>query len=182
MGRPIGAEAAKMGEVDDAMPQITPDPLTTEGWAPYGWLPVPDTDPSDGEGRLVFAWDDAHVNIISHRRDEVPELSHGLRCEMVFRHATHTQVLMSLDAAAVIVVAPPESDPARTATSTGLRAFLLPALSPVVLHPGTWHWGPYPVTAEEVRLFNVQGWRYREDNQRVDLAAAGAAVEVRLDR
>jgi hypothetical protein len=38
------------------------------------------------------------------------------------------------------------------------------------------------VTAEEVRLFNVQGWRYREDNQRVDLAAAGAAVEVRLDR
>ena len=62
-----------------------------------------------------------------------------------------------------------------------LRAFLLPVLSAVVLHRGTWHWGPYPATAEEVRLFNVQGFRYREDNQSVDLAAAGAAVEVRLD-
>jgi ureidoglycolate hydrolase len=166
-----------MKEVDDAVPQITPDPLTTEGWAPYGWLPVPDTDPTDGEGRLAFSWNDVHVNIISHRRDEVPEFDARLRCEVMFRHTTHTQALMSIDAAAVIVVAPPGTDPARI----GLRAFLLPVLSPVVLHQGTWHWGPYPVTAEEVRLFNVQGYRYREDNQRVDLAAAGAAVEVRLD-
>ena len=163
--------------MEDAVHQITPDPLTTEGWAPYGWLPVPDTDPSDGEGRLAFSWNDVHVNIISHRRDEVPELDGRLRCEVLFRHATHTQALLSLDAAAVIVVAPPGSDPAQTR----LRAFLLPALSPVVLHPGTWHWGPYPVIAEEVRLFNVQGLRYREDNQSVDLAAAGAAVEVCLD-
>jgi ureidoglycolate hydrolase len=167
--------------MDDAVHQITPDPLTPEGWAPFGWLPVPDTDPSDGEGRLAFAWDDAHVNIISHRRDEVPELDGRLRCEVLFRHATHTQALMPLDAAAVIVVAPATSDPARPGEPSGLRAFVLPVLSAVVLHPGTWHWGPYPVTAEEVRLFNVQGLRYREDNQSVDLAAVGAAVEVGLD-
>lgn len=168
-------------KVDDPIRQLTPERLTPEGWAPYGWLPVPDTDPSDGEGRLAFAWNDVHVNIIGHRRDEVPAVHGGLRCEVVFRHVTHTQALMSLDAAAVIVVAPAGSDPAQTVEPSRLRAFLLPALSPVVLHQGTWHWGPYPVTADEVRLFNVQGLRYREDNQSVDLAAAGAAVEVLLD-
>jgi ureidoglycolate hydrolase len=166
--------------MDDAVHRITPDPLTPEGWAPYGWLPVPDTDPSDGQGRLAFAWGDVHVNIISHRRDEVPELDGGLRCEVLFRHATHSQTLMPLDHGAVIVVAPADCDPARPTDRSGLAAFILPVLSAVVLHPGTWHWGPYPVTAEEVRLFNVQGFRYREDNQSVDLAAAGAAVEVCL--
>jgi hypothetical protein len=79
------------------------------------------------------------------------------------------------------VVAPADSDPGQPGEPSPLRAFILPVLSAVVLHPGTWHWGPYPVTAEEVRLFNVQGFRYREDNQSVDLVAAGTAVEVRLD-
>jgi hypothetical protein len=167
--------------MDDAVNRITPDSLTPEGWAPYGWLPVPDTDPSDGDGRLAFAWDDAHVNIISHRRDEVPESDGCLRCEVLFRHATHTQALMPLDDDAVIVVAPADSDPALPSERSRPRAFILPVLSAVVLHRGTWHWGPYPATAEEVRLFNVQGFRYREDNQSVDLAAGGAAVEVCLD-
>ncbi len=130
---------------------------------------------------MAFAWNDVHVNIISHRRDEVPEVEWGLRCEVMFRHATHTQTLMPLDDSAVIVVAPADRDPAQVIDQSQLRAFILPALSAVVLHQGTWHWGPYPVTADEVRLFNVQGLRYREDNQSVDLAAAGAAVEVRLD-
>ena len=167
--------------MDDAVRRITPEPLTPEGWAPYGWLPVPDTDPSDGQGRLDFAWDDVHVNIISHQRDEVPEGEGGLRCEVLFRHATHTQTLMPLDDDAVIVVAAAAGDPVQPPDQSGLRAFILPVLSAVVLHRGTWHWGPYPMKADEVRLFNVQGFRYREDNQSVDLAAAGAAVEVRLD-
>jgi hypothetical protein len=54
-------------------------------------------------------------------------------------------------------------------------------LSPVVLHRGTWHWGPYPVGAESVRLFNVQGLRYREDNDSVDLLARGMPVDVLVD-
>ena len=44
---------------------------------------------------------------------------------------------------------------------------------------GTWHWGPFPVGPEAVRMFNVQGKRYAEDNASVDLAArAGAVFEV----
>ncbi len=54
-----------------------------------------------------------------------------------------------------------------------VRAFLLRPLEPVVLHPGTWHWGPYPLDDNPVSLLNVQGLRYAEDNGRTDLAELG---------
>ena len=37
------------------------------------------------------------------------------------------------------------------------------------------------MSAPEVRLFNVQGLRYAEDNRRVDLASKDLAVEVDHD-
>jgi hypothetical protein len=50
----------------------------------------------------------------------------------------------------------------------------------VVLHRGTWHWGPFPVDADSVRLFNVQGLRYAEDNTCIDLASRELDVDVVL--
>jgi hypothetical protein len=167
-----------MGE---AVRQITPVPLTGDGWAPFGWLPVPDTDPRDGDHRLEFAWQDVHVNRIGHRRDEVTAVPGGLRCEVLFRHATHTQVVMPMDVAAVVVVAPAGMSMRAPADVGEVRAFLLDPLAPIVLHRGTWHWGPYPVGADSVELFNVQGLRYREDNDSVDLAGLGAPVDVLID-
>ena len=41
-------------------------PLTQERWAPFGWLPVRDTDPRDGQSRLEFTLDDVHLNVIAH--------------------------------------------------------------------------------------------------------------------
>ena len=58
---------------------------------------------------------------------------------------------------------------------------MIPPLSSIVLHRGTWHWGPYPVGADSVELFNVQGLRYAEDNDSVDLDALGAPVDVLMD-
>jgi hypothetical protein len=58
--------------------KVSPEPLSEEAWAPFGWLPVADTDPRDGDNRLSFAWDDVHVNIIGHARAEVPQTSDGL--------------------------------------------------------------------------------------------------------
>jgi ureidoglycolate hydrolase len=159
---------------------VHPEPLTDATWAPFGWLPVADTDPRDGEHRLEFAWDDVHVNIIGHARTEVPETAEGLLCEMLFRHDTHTQSIMSINVPAVIAVAPAAidfSDPGDAAT---VHVFRLEPLEPLVLHTGTWHWGPFPVEAPEVRLFNVQGLRYAEDNACVDLGAKGFAVDVLL--
>jgi ureidoglycolate hydrolase len=169
-----------MGEV---LRQLTPSPVDEASWAPFGWIPLADTDPRDAQGTAVleYVWGDAHVNRIGHRRDEVPELDAGLRCEMLFRHRTHTQVLMPLDVEAVLVVAPPGVELADADEVAEARAFVLRPLESIVLHRGTWHWGPFPVAAPSVELFNVQGRRYLEDNERADLVRIGVAIDVLLD-
>ncbi len=156
------------------------EPLKSETWAPFGWLPVADTDPRDGEHRMTFEWADPHVNLIGHLRSEVPATADGLRCEMLYRHDTHTQSVMPLDVPAVIAVAPASTEFKDEADATLIRAFRIEPLESLVLHRGTWHWGPFPIQADEVRLFNVQGLRYPEDNRCVDLAAKGLAVDVVL--
>jgi ureidoglycolate hydrolase len=159
---------------------VAPQALSREGWAAFGWLPVADTDPEDGDERLTFEWGDAHVNIIGHARSEVPETSHGMRCEMLYRHDTHTQSLMPLNVPAVIVVAPAEVQFTQVEDAATIRAFRIEPLESLVLHRGTWHWGPFPIEGPEVRLFNVQGLRYAEDNRCMDLAAKGLSVDVDL--
>ena len=165
---------------DDPLLTITAAPLTAAAWAPYGWVPRPDTDPADGEHTLHFEWDDAHLNTIEHRTDEVATTGAGLRCAVMYRHATHTQVLTPLDADSVVAVAPPSTPFASAADLDDVRAFVLHPGETIVLHRGTWHWGPFPIGgADSVRLLNVQGRRYAEDNASVDLPArTGRAVEV----
>ncbi len=48
----------------------------------------------------------------------------------------------------------------------------------LVLYRGTWHWGPFPVSEPQVDLYNVQGLRYAEDNDEMDIAKLGLAAEV----
>lgn len=159
---------------------VRAEPLTETGWAPFGWLPVADTDPRDGEHRMTFDWADPHVNLIGHLRAEVPETDTGLRCEMLFRHDTHTQSVMPLNVPAVIAVAPADLEFDSAGDVESIRAFRIESLEPLVLDKGTWHWGPFPIQGDEVRLFNVQGLRYAEDNRCVDLAAKGMSVDVEL--
>ncbi len=158
--------------------RIEPRPLTEEAWAPYGWLPVADVDPRDGEHRLHYEWADPHVNVIAHYRSEVPVVPGGLRCEMLYRHDTHTQALLPLDHQCVIAVAPPGTPLDGPADAALIEAFLLEPLQPLVLFRSTWHWGPFPTRTEGVRLYNVQGLRYAEDNEMADLAARGLALDV----
>jgi ureidoglycolate lyase len=165
---------------DDPLLTITAEPLTDAAWAPFGWVPRADTDPTDGEHTLHFAWDDAHLNTIEHRTDEVEKTPAGLRCAAMYRHETHTQVLTPLDAAAVLAVAPSSTSFASAADLDDLRAFVLHPGETIVLHRGTWHWGPFPIGgASSVRLLNVQGRRYAEDNASVDVTArTGRIVEI----
>ncbi len=152
--------------------------LTEERWAPFGWLPVRDTDPRDGQSRLEFAWNDVHVNVIAHFTDEVPHVAGGLVCETLFRHVTHTQAIMVLDNDALMVVAAPGTSLTSCEDLSALHAFRLQAKDAFVLHRGTWHWGPFPLTADEVTLYNVQGLRYADDNECWDLKAIPKTVEV----
>ena len=150
-------------------------PLTPDAWQPFGWLPVGDTDPRDQTYTYEFLWGDAHVNVISHTFDEVEHTDRGPVCAAFYRHDTHTQTLMPLNVASVVAVAPAAVDFSEPAHLEAVRAFLLQPLQSLVLFRGTWHWGPFPLGPEPIRLFNVQGKRYAEDNTRVDLPARTAA-------
>ena len=76
---------------------LTTQSLTAESWEPFGWLPVSDEDPSDGDNTLAFEWDDAHVNLIHHNADEITYVDGTLVFDRMYRHATHTQTLLVLN-------------------------------------------------------------------------------------
>lgn len=154
-------------------------PLTDAAWEAFGWIPVDDTDPRDSGYTYEFLLGDPHVNVISHTADEVEHTDRGAVCAVMYRHDTHTQTLMPLNVDSVVAVAAAELDFSDPAHLESVRAFRLRPLDRLALCRGTWHWGPFPVGREAVRMLNVQGKRYAEDNASVDLAAtAGAVFEV----
>ncbi len=158
--------------------RVEAEPIDNERWAPFGWLPLVDTDPDDGVQTLTFEWGDPHANVISHAPDEVVRSGDTLRCDRLYRHDSHTQALLVLNCDAVVAVAPAAVDFSDPAHGALVRAFRLRPLDRFVLHAGTWHWGPFPVGDEPVQLFNIQGLGYRDDNASVDLAALDLAVDV----
>jgi ureidoglycolate hydrolase len=162
------------------MKTIEVEAFDDEAWAPFGWVPVNDTDSRDGEHRLRYEWADVHLNLIGHSLEEVSKTTKGLRCDELFHHVTHTQALMSLNCDCVVVVAPAGSTFEGPNDLDAVRAFLLHPLQPVVLHQATWHWGPYPLDDTPVSLLNVQGLRYAEDNERTDLGELGLSFEIAL--
>jgi hypothetical protein len=158
-------------EEPEAVVRLRAVPPTAATWAPFGWLPVPDTDPADGAATLSFAWGDPHLNVIGHDPGEVERDGEALVVGRMYRHDTHTQALVPLNVAAVIAVAPADCTFDDPADAGRVSAFLLRPLDCVVLHPGTWHWGPHPLGGEAVRLLNLQSRRYREDNASVEPSA-----------
>jgi ureidoglycolate hydrolase len=158
--------------------RIVAERVGAEAWAPFGWIPVPDTDPADGTRRLSFDWADPHVNVISHAADEIEREGDELHCDRLYRHDTHTQVLLALNGPSVLAVAPADTDLSTDAGLDAVRAFRLEKLESIVLHRGTWHWGPFPLGGDPVLLFNVQGLGYARDNESADLSARGRHVVV----
>jgi ureidoglycolate hydrolase len=150
--------------------EIVAEPITASAFEAFGWLPLADTDPEDGSRRLEFEWSDPHVNIISHAPGEIRRTAGGLRCEEMYRHLTHTQALLVLDEDSVLAVAPPGTDLSSARGLDAIKAFMLRCHDSLVLHRGTWHWGPFPLGSSPVHLFNVQGQGYIKDNERADLS------------
>lgn len=151
-------------------------PLTADAWAPFGWLPANDVDPADATYRYEFTLDDPHVNFIAHAPDEVEHTKRGSLCAVMYRHDTHNQTLMPLNCDSVLAVAPADLDFSRPEHFDAVRAFRLHPLDALTLRRGTWHWGPFPLGDEPVRMFNVQGRRYAEDNASVQLERDHATV------
>ncbi len=155
-----------MGELRTV--ELTPIAATEQSFADYGVLP-----PTEGDGHptadLEFLLNDGWVNFIGHTLDEISVRDGQLMCELLNRHDTHTQTLMPMSGDALVVVAPPDVDFSQPGHFDTVRAFALPRHTCVHLHRGTWHWGPYPVGADEVRIFNIQGRGYPNDNGVVEL-------------
>jgi len=159
---------------------VAAEPLTVDAFAPFGWIPVADTDPADGDQTLAYAWADPHLNTIQHAFDEIDHAADGApQCDRFYRHDSHTQALMPLNVDAVVAVAPSATEFRGATDLDDVRAFLLHPQDCFVLHRGTWHWGPFPLGPEPVRLLNVQGRRYSEDNACVVLPeTVGAVINV----
>jgi ureidoglycolate hydrolase len=159
---------------------LAAQPLSVDAFAPFGWLPVPDTDAADGEHTLAYDWADPHLNTIEHTFDEVEHDDDGApRCDRFYRHDSHTQALMPLNVDSVVAVAPADTEFAGASDLDQVRAFVLHPQDCFVLHRGTWHWGPFPLGPEPVRLLNVQGRGYADDNASVVLPdALGAVISV----
>ncbi len=147
-----------------------------ERWRPFGWVPLADSDERDGLERLHFEWADPHVNLIRHTQEEVGHIEGNLVCTELFRHETHAQVLYVIDEPCVVAVARAGSTFRDVDDLRQIEGFVLDAGQAIVLHRGTWHWGPFPLEAPVVNLFNVQGRRYIEDNDRVSLSHLDAAL------
>ena len=159
---------------------IDAEPFAPEVWREFGWVPVADSDPTDGIHSLEFSWQDAHLNYISHTPDEVERADGDFVLERLYHHDTHTQALMPVNCRSWIAVAPAFVDFSNAAHAESVRAFLLEPLACIVLHRGTWHFGPFPLGRDDLRVLNLQGRRYEEDNAFVDLdAAVGKRVTVR---
>ena len=119
---------------------LEPELLTAEAWAPFGWLPVGGHRPADVTFTYEFAWNDPHVNVISHAADEVEHTDDGSVCTVMYRHDTHTQTLLPLNVESVVAVAPADvdfSDPADLDDGPRVPARAARAASRSTAAPGT---------------------------------------------
>src|ERR1700681_2497051 len=136
--------------------KLEAEAATRASFAPFGTVPPEESD-GNPTADLEFLWNDGWVNFIGHSLDEIEVRDGRLRCELLNRHDTHTQTLMPMSGDAIVVVAPAAVDFSESGHFDTVRAFTLARHTCVHLHRGTWHWGPYPLDAPSVRIFNVQG-------------------------
>ena len=130
---------------------------------------------------LEFGWGDAHLNVHQPRSRRGRAHRPGTVVSTVlYHHDTHTQALMPLNCRSWIAVAPAFVDFSSPVQVESVRAFLLDPLA--CIRPASRHLAlrAVPARAEPVRMLNVQGRRYEEDNAYVDLdQATGVRVTVR---
>ena len=157
---------------------VKAEPIAAAAWEPFGQIPVDETEPFDPV-HLEFRLGDPHVNFIFHAYDEIEHTSAGLVCDHLNRHDTATQTLMPMNCDCVVVVAPAEVDFSSPAHLDTIRAFVLRRHEICNLAVGTWHWGPVPISPGRLRLLNVQGKGFPNDNVVAHLARdLGTVVEV----
>jgi ureidoglycolate lyase len=132
---------------------VVAEPLTAEGFAPFGQVIA--------RGDMVMELRDGevfHLNVLSYDR-------RPLVCDHLNRHHRATQALVALAGRpTLVVVAPKAYDFATRDDLAHVRAFVCDGTAGINLGLGTWHWGPYPLM-DHVDLVNVQGQNFADDNE-----------------
>lgn len=90
-----------------------------------------------------------------------------LEFHIMERHLLGNQVFVPLGGkSTVFAVAPPQDldDPEAVPDPESIRAFLLDGSCAVSIRPGTWHWTPIPVGADDVAFVTLTRARVRLDD------------------
>jgi ureidoglycolate lyase len=148
---------------------ITAEPLTRESFAPYGDVLAPTpgridnntlldggharmSDPVPGERRDDFDvldyWGDiATISRDTMRLGYLRTKKRALAFSWFERHLKGTQSFMPLGGTDSVICVGRASDPALGALPdlSTVKAFRMDGRAGINLHPGTWHWTPFPV-------------------------------------
>lgn len=131
---------------------ISAEDLTLEAFAPFGRVIQTPAQPPTRSGPGWQAWygyaalecDQPLIfgSVVTEFRDVV--------VEVMERH-THTfELLYPHDHELIQPLAPPAEldDPEARPSAEAIRAFLIPAGSAIVMHPGTWHSPAFPLSRD----------------------------------
>lgn len=147
---------------------VRAEPLTSEGFAPFGQVVGRDDVVLELRGDETF-----HLDIISYEHKP-------LRFEVLNRHHHATQALVALGGKpSVVLVGPPDLDFTSADHLGSLRAFIADGTVGINLALGTWHAGPYPLM-DRVDLVNVQGRQVMENDVDEAFLARDLGVVVTL--
>src|SRR5262249_38248385 len=139
-GRPATGMMAGRGATVAVVHQVKVEPLTGEGFAPFGQIisakaRAPDFQTGSGtEGWAVDCVAGRPPVMLLRTPDQ------GLRFSKPERHFPMTQTFLPLGGSpAVVAVAPPSTDRAAIPAPRDVRAFLLDGSQGYALARGTWH-------------------------------------------
>jgi ureidoglycolate lyase len=166
--------------------RIRIEPLTAEGFAPFGRLidvgdRAPDTVAVSGTEGWQVPFESGRP-LVSLLRTPYQ----GLRFKTMERHFHVSQAFIPLGGEhAAVAVAPPSDDPANLPELAAIRAFLLDGSKGYVLHRGTWHsLDRFPVRPPDTRFVMLTDHETQGDLMTAYAAGKPAALtqEVDLER
>jgi ureidoglycolate hydrolase len=142
--------------------------ITEASFAPFGRVLGSDDD--DLSRRVVGRFRNGQEPMPSVIREVNPD---GVPCcEWLARHHDQTQALTPIDGPIVLVLVPAGIDPLGPEGQAAAAGFVAEIGQGIQLDEGVWHWAA-SVRRGSVRVANVQGHRWPEDNEIVSLVDAG---------
>jgi ureidoglycolate lyase len=170
--------------------EVTSEPLNADQFAPFGDVLAPQAARLDNRDLLSMGYFDvldywggiATISAEAMRLGYLRPKKRDLAFSWFERHLKGTQTFVPLKGArSIIAVAPPyESDnPAALPKLDEIRAFVLDGSIGVNLHPGTWHWTPFPLDDQSDFIILVRASVAEDDLNFIDLEKRlGARIKI----